>query len=113
MQVYNRDNLLADIEFDPGSKKITAYRTYTDDILKLPFGSCTAPDYSWVEAFLEERCVPRARYNIKELLNMWGLDKYDPLAIVKITHGLMLSDYYWVRFDREDITYDQIKVRAD
>lgn len=50
---------------------------------------------------LEGRCFPKYRDNCKELLEDLGLDFYNPLNIVKITHGCMCDDYNWVRFSYE------------
>lgn len=113
MQVFERDNLLAEVEFDPVTEKVFSYKAYSNNIVKLPFGACMDPDYSWVISFLESRSPDKDNYAIKELLHNWGLAIYDPLAIVRKTHGLMMNDYFWVRFDNEDITYDNIKVRVD
>lgn len=111
MQVFIKEELIAEVDFDPLKKTVWNYKHYIDDVVWLPFGVCMDPDYDWVESFLESRCPPRKRMNIKELLHNWGLDIYDPLAIVQRTHGLMLGDYVWVKFDDEDITYSDIKVR--
>ena len=113
VQVYCKEYLVADMIVDLAAKTVQSYRTYTDNILILPFGALESPNYLAFVDFLESRCPPRERANIKELLSDWGLLEYDPLAIVKRTHGLMYADFIWVRFDDEDITYDEIKVRPD
>lgn len=111
MQVFIKENLIAEVDFDPLKRTVWDYKPYIDDIVWLPFGSCMDPNYEWIECFLESRCPPRERSDIKELLHQWGLDIYDPLSIVQCTHGLMLCDYIWIRFDDEKITYSDIKVR--
>ena len=59
---------------------------------------------------LEWRCFPRERKNADEILQSMGLNCYSPMDIVKITHGQMVVDKFWIRFDHEkDLTYNDIK----
>lgn len=113
MQLFEKDTLLAEVEFDPVAEKVSKYITHTDDIWKLPFGACMSPDYEWVVSFLESRCPSRERLDLKEVLGSLGLDVFDPLAIVQTTHGVMWNDYFWVKFDDEDLSYDSVKIRID
>lgn len=64
-----------------------------------------------VMEILEGRCWPRNRAGIKEILDSLGLKAYHPLEIVKKTHGLKRDDYVWIRFEGEDLTYDDVKIR--
>lgn len=111
VQVYSKADLVAEMDVDLAAKTVSQYKCYTSDPLHMPFGINVTPTYAAFLDFLESRCPPRDRTNIKHLLDNWGLIEYDPLAITRITHGLMFADYLWIRFDNEEITYDQIKVR--
>lgn len=113
VQVYCKESLVADILVDLTTKTVREYHRYSNDVLLLPFGAIESPNYLAFIDFLESRCPPRERANLNELLSNWGLLEYDPLAIVKRTHGMMYADFIWVRFDGEDISYDQIKIRPD
>ena len=42
--------------------------------------------------FLESRCVPRERDGLQYYLEELGLDRYDPLAIIRRTQGRMAED---------------------
>lgn len=48
------------------------------------------------EYFLEDRCFPRTRYNLKELLEEMDLPMYDPLLIIGKTKGRVYGDYQWI-----------------
>lgn len=61
--------------------------------------------------FLESRCAPRTRYNIEDILKMYDIKFYDPLAMCRKSHGRTMSDYLWVKFNDEEVTWDQIKLR--
>ncbi len=111
MQVFCKEKLIAEVDFDPLAETVSNYKTYIDDIVWLPFGSCKNPDYGYVEGFLESRCPPRERADLKYLLRNWGLEVYDPLSIVQITYGRMFADYIWVRFDDDTVQYKDIKIR--
>ena len=113
VQVYRKRKLIAEMTVDLAAKTVSKYRTYIDDIIDLPFGVNRQPNYIAFIDFLESRCPPRERANIKELLENWNLLEYDPLAITKRTHGLMFGDFIWIRFDNEDTSYDKIKIRPD
>ena len=68
-------------------------------------------DLYGVLEILEGRCFPRNRVNADDLLRKLGLRNYHPLDIVRKTHGLMRNDYVWIRFEGEDLKYDDIKIR--
>lgn len=59
--------------------------------------------------FLAWRCFPETRWNKKELLRLGGLSFYDPYQIVQKTHGVMVDDCYWIRFDGENLTWEDVK----
>lgn len=61
--------------------------------------------------FLESRCVPRTRYDLADVLKRYGLREYDPLAMCRRSHGRSMSDFMWVKFNDENITWDQIRLR--
>lgn len=60
----------------------------------------------------ESRCFPRSRVNCEELLQDLGLTEYNPVEIVRRTHGLMYCDYFWIRFKEDgNLSYRDIKIR--
>lgn len=65
--------------------------------------------YEMVQRLLEWRCFSREREDCKELLECIGLKTYNPLAILKHTHGVMVDDFYWIRFDGEDLTFKDVR----
>lgn len=69
----------------------------TDELLFRAFGVKEKPTWEDFEYFLEDRCVPRTRYGMKEILKDYGLDSYDPLAIIEKTGGHMAEDHQWLK----------------
>ena len=113
IQIFEQHKLLAEFDCDLDAQQISNYKCYTDVLLDKPFGDDMSPDYPRVMAYLEDRCWPRNRFNIDEILESLGLAEYDPIDIVHKTHGLKHCDYIWLKFDTdpEDLTYDKIKIR--
>ncbi len=77
----------------------------TDDILHRAFGVVKNPDWVRFEEFLESRCFPRGRANLKDVLRDIGVDSYDPLQIIERTKGRMAEDKQWI----EIIYYEKQK----
>ena len=111
VEVFKAYTLVADFEVDDEAHAVSNYHKYTDDWLYWPFGYYDYVDYDHYMSFLEDRCPDADAWNIKEILSNFGLMFYSPFDIVKRTHGLMFGDYLWIRFDKEEVTYDDIRVR--
>ena len=105
---YDKDTLLATIKYDLALQEVELL-SYTTDIIRAPFGIAKEPTWKDFMHFLESRCVPRTRYNIKSILERWGLDVYDPLQLIRKTHGIQNSDSCWIRFEGEILDYAAIK----
>lgn len=92
----NRDELCTVILVDFLNQKILI-KNETDELLFRAFGVKERPDWEDFEYFLEDRCVPRTRFGMKEILKDYGLDFYDPLAIIEKTGGHMAEDHQWLK----------------
>lgn len=110
LEVFDHDDLVCRIFYDLKKRKIS-FENYSQNIYALPFGRKTEATFKDFEYFLGERCFPKERANCKELLRSLGLSHYNPYDIVKITHGVMYSDYIWLRFEGERLCYNDIKIR--
>ncbi|MDE6314188.1 MAG: hypothetical protein K2M46_11345 [Lachnospiraceae bacterium] len=51
-----------------------------------------------------ERCTP-------DMLASMGLTEYNVYDILKNTHGVDSDDFVWFKFDGENITWDDVRVR--
>lgn len=76
----------------------------TDDIIHRAFGIKAKPTWEDFMEFLESRCFPRTRDQLRVVLKELELDFYDPLAIVEKTKGRMAEDFQWLQ-----ITYFEPK----
>lgn len=72
-------------------------RNTTDKIMLRAFGININPTWEDFMDFLEERCFPRTRDNLKLILKDLDLDFYDPLSIIEKTQGRMGEDMQWLK----------------
>ena len=106
-EYLNKDSLLSSVTVDLVNNDVKVIN-YTDDVMRQFMGVC-APTVNNVMKFLEMRCFPRTRYDCKELLKTIGLQEYNPLDIVRITHGRMVNDFFWIRFQGEDLSWCDLR----
>ena len=95
LRYYNRDSLCTLIYADQTAGDLKA-ENYTEQAVKTAFGKNRFPSRADLEAFLEERCIPRQRAGLREYLETLGLDEYEPLAIIRKTQGRMAEDEQWM-----------------
>lgn len=96
MEYMNKERVCTVILVDFFHEKILIHNE-SDFLLERAFGMNNKPDWKEFCEFLEERCVPRNRFGIKMILEEYGLDHYDPLAIIEKTGGRMAEDNQWIR----------------
>lgn len=89
----NHDKICSIITVDYKTEKVSV-TNYTDNFIFKAFGNNENPTMSDFNNFLESRCFPRTRDNLKMHLRELGLDYYDPLSIVKKTKGILEGDYF-------------------
>lgn len=106
--VFMKDEKICSVVSEGG---ITSFENYIDDPLWLPFGVKTSITNSDIEAFFRDRCFPKERANCKTVLKSIGLDFYDPEMICRKTHGTQFDDFIWIRFEGENITYADVRLR--
>lgn len=92
---YDGQTLCTRIFADFTDKTVCA-ENYTDNLIKTAFGKNALPTWEDFAAFLEERCVPRERAGLREFLESFGLEEYEPLEIIKRTKGRMAEDNQWI-----------------
>lgn len=97
---YNGDRLCSKIYVDTENKEVQV-RNFTPDNVERAFGVNQNPTWTDFENFLENRCFPRDRQNLKLELKKIGLNEYDPLKICKATAGRNYKDSQWMEFSDE------------
>ena len=87
------------IDVDDLNRKVKIYN-YTDNVIYRAFGNVEEPSYKEYEEFLESRCFPRSRDNIKLYLKQLDIPFYDPFMIVRKTEGRMAEDNFYIKIER-------------
>ena len=110
MQYMYKDRLVAEYVFDIAKNRVHV-KQIGQELMDKPFGDAEVVSMSAFEDFLESRCFPRQRHGCKDLLAALELESYDPFSIVAITYGRQWDDYYWLRSEGDETSYDSIKLR--
>lgn len=96
MDFMCEDECCTQILVDFKHEKIQIKNT-TDKIMLRAFGINRNPTWEDFLEFLEERCFPRTRDNLKLILQDLELDFYDPFYIIEKTQGRMGEDMQWLK----------------
>lgn len=103
MHFLHEDQVCTVIDVDFMHKKIYI-RNKTKDLIHRAFGVLENPAWEDFETFLESRCFPRSRANLKNILRDIGVPEYDPLQIIEKTGGRMAEDHQWIQIFYKDDT---------
>lgn len=103
MHFLHEDQVCTVIDVDFMHKKIYI-RNKTKDLIHRAFGVLENPTWEDFETFLESRCFPRSRANLKNILRDIGVPEYDPLQIIEKTGGRMAEDHQWIQIFYKDDT---------
>ena len=95
LMYQNKPCTAIDVNFLQNKIKI---QNYTKDILHRAFGIKEDPTWEDFYVFLQDRCFPKTRGNVKTVLAGLGLQDYDPLQIVEKTNGRTAEDDLWLKF---------------
>ena len=81
-----RDKTHAKITYDFSTNEVSV-ENYVDDPMMLPFGVNTNPTIKDLEDFINSRCIPETRFDLKQMLKFFDIPAYDPWDTVKRNHG--------------------------
>ncbi len=110
------DKIICDVWYNYNTGEVR-FKNYTDDWVMLPFGrrndnvKLTTDDLDFA---LREYVFDETRYDCKKLLNLLGLDVYDPFQIARKTHGVLTDDDCWIKFDDdpEELCWNDVMTEA-
>lgn len=80
------------------------------DSIRQPFGGDDV-SVERVYGFLKSRCYEDGRADLEEILLQAHLETNDPWKWNKITHGVMWEDQIWIRFEGEDLCWEDVRWR--
>lgn len=88
------------IDVDERNRKVDVYNCTSDRVFRA-FGDIDHPNFDEYQDFIESRCFPKSRDNIKAYLRQLDIPFYDPIMIIEKTMGRMADDEFWIRIERE------------
>lgn len=88
--------------------KIVEIKKYSDVVYKMLFGG-NNDTIERVYNFILERWIPEERPDVMDRLHDLGLTEYNPWEIIKKTHGVMRDDYLWIKFEGENLTWEEAR----
>lgn len=103
--IMYKDELVSEVSVQEGTVNVTKHINHVG-IQPFYSGEITMKR---VEDFLKTRCFDAARADTKDLLYCLELDSYNPLAIIKKTHGRMFHDYLWIKFPGETLVWEDVR----
>lgn len=101
------DELVAYVKINQNKVKV---QRLTDHPVKQIFHT-DEMDVFYFSTVLETRCWQRDCRNIDNYLKKLDIPYYDPLAIVKKTHGVSYNDFLWFKFNGERLTWKDVAPR--
>lgn len=104
--VFYKKDLICEIDVN-FVKETVSFTNYIDKIPLLPFGTLENATIQDFMDFVEDRVMPQSRYNCEEVLKEINLPVYDSIEILKYNHGLCTDDEIWIKFDGEEVNYDE------
>lgn len=106
-EYYMKDKLCSRVHVDYDKQTIDV-ENFTDDLIEQAFGLQKITIDS-IDEFFRDRVFPETRVDVDVLLELLDLKVFDAEAIARKTHGMMTHDFFWIRFDNEDFSYEDVK----
>ena len=101
---YWKDEPISEVHVKNTSVHIKRFSTHP---MKQIFAQSNM-DVFRLSEILETRCWQRESQNIDNYLKKLDLNYYDPLSIVRKTHGVSYNDFLWFQFKGEDLEWSKV-----
>lgn len=102
----NKNEVCSHVEVYPARQEVIV-TDYATDIMDTAFG-LRPHDMENLDWFFRSRSFPETRADIKELLAMMNLTEFSAYQMCKRTLGRMISDTYWIRWEGETRTWEEL-----
>lgn len=86
---------------------VVVFTLYEKPGIRQPFSGGKL-DLSRFYSFIKSRCYEDGRADLGEILDILGLEENNPWLFVKKTHGVKCDDYFWIKFNDEDISWKDV-----
>lgn len=100
---------VATVLWDNNKKHIKLIKLVPDSIIQ-PFSGKNFNIIRFYE-FIKSRCYEDNRDDLNIILKKAGMNNNNPYEWIRLTHGVTWEDAFWIKFDDENITWEDVKVR--
>lgn len=107
--VMYENSPVAKVFVSDNHKQVEIEKLIPDSIIQ-PFGGDNLT-LERVYSFLKSRCYEDGREGLDEILKQAGLSCNNPWEWNKITHGVMYDDPLWIRFEGEELRWEDVRWR--
>ena len=67
--------------------------------------------YQILDEFLCRRLPDKTRDDMPDILKRYGLRSFNPYTMCRMSHGRNVTDFVWLKFDDEEVTFNDIRLR--
>lgn len=103
-EVLNKDFVVSKVTIRDGRVDI---ERFTDNPVLQPFGMENIT-VAKVNEYLESRCFDPKRADADKLMKSIHVKYYNPLEIIRKTHGRIWDDFTWIRFPGESLVWEDV-----
>lgn len=107
--VMHKNTPVAEVSISDNRKETNVKKLVPDSIIQ-PFGGNDL-SLSRVYDFLKSRCYEDNRVDLDEILKQARLKTNDPWKWNKITHGVMWDDEIWIKYEGEELEWEDVRWR--
>lgn len=97
--LYNKDTLVGQFDIDECQYRISRQLEHVGDS-PLPVG------FQNIKSWVENRKASKHNSHLREIMEDCGCGTMT--GFIKVTHAASINDTFWIKSDREDITWDQV-----
>jgi len=105
--VYHENTAVATVFVSDNHKEVFIKKLVPDSIIQ-PFCGDKL-DLERVYSFLKARCYEDTYIGLDEVLKNYNMLSNNPWEWNRKTHGVTWEDFFWIKFDGEDLTWEDVR----
>ena len=105
--VFHQNTPVARVLVSDDHKNVLIEKLVPDGIMQ-PFGG-NKLNIERVYDFLKGRCYEDGYVGLEEVLERYNMSSNNPWEWNRKTHGITWEDFFWIKFDGEDISWEDIR----
>lgn len=107
--VLHKNDPVANVYISDDHKQVKIEKLVPDSVIQ-PFGGNNL-SLDRVYTFLKSRCYEDDREDLDEILRQANMTSNNPWEWNKVTHGVMWDDQLWIKFEGEDLCWEDVRWR--